>query len=1054
MPMDVDIFLLGGFSIDVDGVAVPADAWTRRSAASLVKLLALADDHRLHREQVIDALWPDALVDEAGPRLHKAAHYARRALAGAAPAEADPRSVVLRNEFVALLPDARVTVDAVELRRLGAAALAEGTQQAAEAALRWYGGTLLPDDLYEPWVEEARESVRVLHTDLLRLAGRWQELLGDHPSDEQANLAIVNALADKGDVRGALRQLERFDQAVHRELGAPSSPAVDRLRETLMARTTSPRIPEQRAPHRLVGRRAVGDDIRRRLDEADARRGSTVLVTGPPGVGKSAVLDLAASLAVQRGWRIGRGTASAVEGPWPYAPVLEALGDVCRHHPTLLDGLDDDYREEIERALSGREVVWSGETAHQRLFVAAGELVRLAAAGHGLLLLVDDLHEADEASLRLLHYLARCAVDEPVLLVLASRTTQSSALRQMLSSLLARGIGGRIDLAPLDESATRRLLAHRFPGLDEQTVRQVCAVSGGLPYAVLELAGAASSGHEQPTGAVLPPDVERTLERLALLGGAFSTDELIAVADVPEAEAYRHLETALAALVVEPAESGYRFRHALVRETFLSRMPAHTRSGARQQVADRLAALGAAPGRVAHQYLEAGRPSLAIPYVLPAVETAGALGAYRDALVLVDAVLSHATGADLAHLQARRGDLLMAMGDPEAVAAYRDAVAVTRGVEHRLVRARLARAACFANDFDTARAALAGMELEGDAADGPLLLARGNLAYFMGDLVAAWDAASQARELLVAGDDPWHFVDLVGLQGLIAHQRGEWFERFRIELRRTQGKTRLATALFDAHLCVAEYLLYGPVPYSEVIALAEELRGRASHAGALRGVAFATALIGEAALLMGDLPRAARELEEALDLHRDTAAPAGEAHSLQRLAEVRMAQGDRAEARRLLQRALPLARWSVIRMHLLQRVYGSMIAAAPDPASAVAVVDRAELTMGENDQCHFCAVMLAVPASIACSGVGDVAGARRHLAVAEASAELWEGQAWEAAVLEARAHLARAEGRADEFDRLIVAAAGLFTAAGQPLDARRCEEARVSGPATGAMLMG
>ena len=82
---------------------------------------------------------------------------------------------------------------------------------------------------------------------------------------------------------------------------------------------------------------------------------------------------------------------------------------------------------------------------------------------------------------------------------------------------------------------------------------------------------------------------------------------------------------------------------------------------------------------------------------------------------------------------------------------------------------------------------------------------------------------------------------------------------------------------------------------------------------------------------MGDLDRAERELLEAVDLHRDIDAPAGEAHSLQRLAEVRLAQGDRAEARRLLQRALPLARWSVIAMHLLQRIYGTMIIAAADP---------------------------------------------------------------------------------------------------------------------------
>ena len=140
--------------------------------------------------------------------------------------------------------------------------------------------------------------------------------------------------------------------------------------------------------------------------------------------------------------------------------------------------------------------------------------------------------------------------------------------------------------------------------------------------------------------------------------------------------------------------------------------------------------------------------------------------------------------------------------------------------------------------------------------------------------------------MLQLGEDRWQLVDLVSLQGLIAHQRGEWFERFRVEMRRTRGKETLAVAVFDAHLCVAEYLLYGPVPYAEVIAEAQELRRRATQAGALRGVAFATALIGEAALLMGDLDLAERELTESVELHRDIDAAAGEAHSLQRLAEV------------------------------------------------------------------------------------------------------------------------------------------------------------------------
>ena len=80
---------------------------------------------------------------------------------------------------------------------------------------------------------------------------------------------------------------------------------------------------------------------------------------------------------------------------------------MCRRHPTLLDGLPDHHREEIDRALAGAEISWTGGSSHQRLFVAAAELVRLASATNGLLLTIDDVHDADDASLRLLHYIAR-----------------------------------------------------------------------------------------------------------------------------------------------------------------------------------------------------------------------------------------------------------------------------------------------------------------------------------------------------------------------------------------------------------------------------------------------------------------------------------------------------------------------------------------------------------------------------------------------------------------------------------------------------------------------
>ena len=91
------------------------------------------------------------------------------------------------------------------------------------------------------------------------------------------------------------------------------------------------------------------------------------------------------------------------------------------------------------------------------------------------------------------------------------------------------------------------------------------------------------------------------------------------------------------------------------------------------------------------------------------------------------------------------------------------------------------------------------------------------------------------------------------LQGLLAHHRGEWFQRLRVELRTGEHRPTSPVAVFDAHLCVAEYLLYGPTPYDEVLELAGDLRDTAERAGVLRAVAFAMALTGEAALLSGDL---------------------------------------------------------------------------------------------------------------------------------------------------------------------------------------------------------
>src|SRR5690242_281692 len=133
--MNVQIDLLGGFAVRVDGRSIPATEWRRRQAASLVKLLALAPRGTLHREQVIDALWPDTAIDDAGPRLHKAAHFARRVLG-------DSGALVLSGDTVSLFPNANVVVDVAEFERDATQAIAaldrdlEGGAAAASAADR------------------------------------------------------------------------------------------------------------------------------------------------------------------------------------------------------------------------------------------------------------------------------------------------------------------------------------------------------------------------------------------------------------------------------------------------------------------------------------------------------------------------------------------------------------------------------------------------------------------------------------------------------------------------------------------------------------------------------------------------------------------------------------------------------------------------------------------------------------------------------------------------------------------------------------------------------
>src|SRR6188472_3249513 len=104
----VDVRLLGRFEVAVDGRRVAASAWEHRRAEDLVKLLALSPEHRLTRDEVVEALWPHLGAKAGMANLHKAAYHARRALGW-------PEAIVVRRGVVALAPEHRVATDVERL---------------------------------------------------------------------------------------------------------------------------------------------------------------------------------------------------------------------------------------------------------------------------------------------------------------------------------------------------------------------------------------------------------------------------------------------------------------------------------------------------------------------------------------------------------------------------------------------------------------------------------------------------------------------------------------------------------------------------------------------------------------------------------------------------------------------------------------------------------------------------------------------------------------------------------------------------------------------------
>jgi DNA-binding SARP family transcriptional activator len=1021
----VRVELLGRFRVVRDGEEAARDGWVARRAAELVQLLAMADDHRLLRDQVVEALWPH-LDNVAGcANLRKAAHHARRLLGA-------PDAVVLRGGQVALFPSANVETDVEAFERAAAEGLRSVDPGRCAAAASLYTGDLLPGALYDEWTQAHRTHLRSRYVELLRRGGDWERLVEAEPADEAAYRGLMRAAVARGDRAAAIRWYGRLRTVLEHELGVLPARETEALYDECVAGLRP-------AEQELVGRAVELSRAGAALDAAARGDLGALVVRGSAGLGKSALCQRIAATARARGWAVTVVTASSRSEP--YAPLVGLVERVLGRDRDLLDRLPVRTRSVLAEltALAAPAPPLEGALTRHQVIGAVRRVLLADAEPPGALLVVDDAHLADEATIDALMHLA--GAGDRLLVVLAHRPGPApDVLVRGVARLERAGTALGIDLEPLDDDDAAALVRAAAPG--ERAVAAVVDLAGGNPFFLLELArGAAPSGLAAVAARFVDVDdaVVAMLERLAVAGDDFGPAEVIAVAGLPEPRACAHLDAALDAEVLVVDGARYRFRHELVRKALVDRVAPHRRVGLHRDAARRLADAEGRPALIAEHWIAAGRPDEAVAWLLAAGRRAVELGAYRDALGHFDRLLEHARR----HKEALflRAETLEALGDERAPAAFAAAARAAIGGERHDIRARQALAFVRAGDPAAAVEVLDGVRtttLDGRLAHALALC--GAAAMGCADPAVGVAMASETRRLAIESGDPAAIVIASWAEAAAAHAMGELPGTLRAGLRETYALPELAVTVFDGQLCVVERLLYGNRPYTEVIAFADALGAEADRLGAARGRAFATTFRGEVELLMGRLDEADDDLAAGVRMHRAIGAAAGEALALQRRAEVAVYRSERARAGVLLDEALAIARESNLGFHLLDRIYGTRIASAPDPAGALAALEEAESAVhGSMETCPGCRINLAVPAAIAAAAAGDLERAARYeSAVERLTTILMRLPGWYAALEEVRGHRARAKGDAAAAVRLFCAAAEGFRAAGQPLDAERC----------------
>jgi DNA-binding SARP family transcriptional activator len=630
------LFLLGSPRVERDGVV--AEQKLRKVTALLAYLVVTGQRH--DRDSLAELFNPDGDRDNTRSDIRRSLSILRDWV-GAERVCAD-RSVVWFSAGDG------VWIDVQEYRRLAAEARGKDTPQdpgqsaalLSRAALLYRGDFLhgfeLPSSrAFEDWQLSVAEGLRREQAWVLeRLVDyhqsreeyreaieRCQRWLSADPFDEAVHRRLMRLYALSGRRALALKQYDRCTAMLEKELGEGPDQETEELREQILRGGLGARGPRkatasvsgalpQPGPRSIpfVGRETELGRMKASAEEARAGHGRIVMLVGEAGIGKTRLLEEAAAHARTRGARVIWGRCypdAGLPALWPWRQALGqlvldskpeslkrwtgaragVLGQIIEALPAKLGplppplGLDDPESERVRTA-----------QAVEHLLVAAS-------AEQPLTVVLDDLHCADSAALRLLEFVAHGLGDSRVLVLAACRDVESDrgdALGHALGGLARERCFERIELKPLgreqvaamaERSATAALPPGFAEALWERTRGNALFVVESIRFRRTEMAHAA--GHpEQPAGELpVPPSVRALirqqvqgvspgccslLETAAAIGAEFSVQILGRALTLSGPELLERLDEAVRArlLVEQPGSSGmYRFSHPLMQET-------------------------------------------------------------------------------------------------------------------------------------------------------------------------------------------------------------------------------------------------------------------------------------------------------------------------------------------------------------------------------------------------------------------------------------------------------------------------------------------------------